>query len=335
MLYKVNTCMVTRGELVLPCIPGMLDYYIKLIDTLFSNLGRPMPQERVSELCHKLETKLTEGFNASATSTLVLQYESVKPPKTGMACQLSIRTPTVAEHYKSWIETRKPPLFGSHPDAKVMATAAELAKYAKYESLQILDVGGGTGRNALPLAREGYAVDVLELAPAFVEKLQEAVAAEGLSVRVTQGDILEPLVRMRPAYYQLAIATEVTSHFRETDRLRLFMAKMCDYLHTGGLLLFNIFLNAEGYEPDELVRQMAQQAWSSLFSPQELAAAMEGLPLQIISNDLVAEYEEQHLPAAAWPPTSWFKSWATGRDVFPIADGRPPMELRWILCRRL
>jgi hypothetical protein len=177
-------------------------------------------------------------------------------------------------------------------------------------------------------------VEVLELAPVFVEELQGAAGEEGLSLKVKEGDILDPLVRMRPAFYQVAIATEVTSHFRSTDQLRLFLAKMCDYLATGGLLLFNIFLNVEGYEPNALVRQMAEQAWSTLFAEEELAAAMEELPLTVIANESALEYERQHLPPEAWPPTSWFQSWATGRDVFPIADGRPPMELRWILCRR-
>ena len=331
MLYKLNSCMGTRGELLLPCIPGMLDYYIKLIDKLFADLGRPMPEDRRLQLRGLLESKLKEGFGISATSVLVVQYESVRPPKTGMACQFAIRSPTVGEHYQSWVETRKSPLFGSHPDAKVMAVAAEMATMGK---LRILDVGGGTGRNALPLARNGHSVEVLELAPVFVEKLQGAAGKEGLSLKVKEGDILDPLVRMRPSFYQVAIATEVTSHFRSTDQLRLFLAKMCDYLATGGLLLFNIFLNVGGYEPNALVRQMAEQAWSTLFAEGELAAAMEELPLTIIANESALEYERQHLPPEAWPPTSWFQSWATGRDVFPIADGRPPMELRWILCRR-
>lgn len=330
MLYKLNSCMGARGELLVPCIPGMLDYYMKLIERLFADLGRPMPDDRKSQLRGMVETKLKEGFGVSPTSVLVVQYESVKPPKTGMACKFAIRSPTVGEHYQSWLETRKSPLFGSHPDAKVMAIAAEFAARGK---LRVLDVGGGTGRNALPLARKGHNVDVLELAPVFVEKLQ-AAADPGLPLKVTEGDILDPLVRMRPAYYQVAIATEVTSHFRSTEQLRLFLAKMCDYLATGGLLLFNIFLSAEGYEPDALVRQMAEQAWSTVFESKELAGAMEELPLTIISNESAIDYERQHLPPEAWPPTSWFQSWATGRDVFPIADGLPPMELRWILCRR-
>lgn len=332
ILYKLNSCISGRGELVLPCLPGMLDYYINIIETLFSDLGRPMPKDRQLQLREMIQRKLAEGFSVSPTSMLVIQYELVKPPKTGMACQVTVRSPTIEEQYKSWVETRKPPLFGSHPDAKVLATAAELGKNG---SLRILDVGGGTGRNALPLARNGHYVDVLELTPAFIEQLTAAIATEKLSMNVIEGNILDPLVRMRPAFYQLAIAAEVVSHFRDVDQLRLFLAKMSDFICPGGLLLFNIFLTVDGYEPDGFVREMAQLAWSSLFTSEELATARSGLPLAIVSNELVAEYEYQHLPEEAWPPTSWFRSWATGRDVFPLANGRPPMELRWILCRRM
>ncbi len=332
ILYKLDSYISGSGSLVLPCLPGMLDYYTTIVENLFSHLGRPMPKERQLKLRQMIKTKLIEGFDISRTSMLVIQYELVKPPKKGMACQVSLRTPTLPEQYKSWKEKRKPPLFGSYPDAKVLATVAELGKNA---SLKILDVGGGTGRNALPLARNGHCVDVLELTPSFIEQLQAAIATENLSMNVIEGDILDPLIQMRPVFYQLAIATEVVSHFRNVDELRLFMAKMSDFISSGGLLLFNIFLTVDGYVPDELVQEMAQLSWSSLFTSEELATAMEGLPLAIVSNELVVEYERQHLPESAWPPTGWFQSWATGADVFPIANGRPPIELRWILCRRI
>lgn len=332
ILYKLNSHISGRGELVLPCLPGLLEYYINIVETLFSHLGRPMPQERQLQLREMIKTKLAEGFSVSASSMLVIKYELVKPPKTGMACQVTVHSPTMREQYKSWLERRKPPLFGSHPDAKVLATVAE---FGNDTSLRILDVGGGTGRNALPLARNGHYVDVLELTPAFIEQLEAAVATEKLSINAIEGDILDPLVRMRPAFYQLAIAVEVVSHFRDVDQLRLFLAKMSDFICPGGVLLFNLFLTLDGYVPDPLVREMAQLAWSSLFTSEELATAMEGLPLAIVSNELVADYEHQHLPEEAWPPTTWFSSWATGRDVFPLANGRPPIELRWILCRRV
>ncbi|NEQ35157.1 MAG: class I SAM-dependent methyltransferase [Okeania sp. SIO3I5] len=331
IVYKLDSYISGRGELVLPCLPGMLDYYTNIVENLFSHLGRPMPTERQQQLRQMIEKGLAEGFNISAAAMLVIEYELVKPPKKGMACQVTIRTPTLGEQYKAWVAQRKPPLFGSHPDAKVLATVAEFGENAT----KILDVGGGTGRNALPLARKGHYVDVLELTPAFIEQLQTAIVTENLSMNVIEGDILDPLTRLQPAFYQLAIATEVVSHFRDVDDLRLFLAKMSDVICSGGLLLFNIFLAVDEYVPDEVVREMAQLCWSSLFTSEELTTAMEGLPLAIVSNELVIEYERQHLPETAWPPTSWFESWATGRDIFPLANGKPPLELRWILCRRM
>lgn len=332
ILYKLDSYISGSGELVLPCLPGMLDYYTNIVENLFSHLGRPMPTERQLQLRQIIKRKLAEGFNKTTTSMLVVQYELVKPPKKGIACQVHIRTLTLGEQYKSWVNTRKPPLFGSYPDAKVLATVAEFGKNA---ALKILDVGGGTGRNALPLARDGHYLDILELTPAFIEQLQAAIATERLSMNVIEGDILDPLTRLRPAFYQLAIATEVVSHFRDVDDLRLFLAKMSDVICSGGLLLLNMFLTVDEYLPDELEREMAQLCWSSLFTFEELTTAMEGLPLAIVSNELVIEYERQHLPETAWPPTSWFESWATGRDVFPLAKAKPPLELRWILFRRV
>ena len=331
ILYKVNTRVNARGEMVFPCIPGMLSEYLKSIEKLFNTLDRPLPEDRKDELSKLLAAKLEQGYRTSTASVLILQYESVQPPQTGLACKVILSSSTVGEQYKSWIDTREPPLFGSHPDAKLMATAAKLGNP---DRIRILDVGAGTGRNTLPLARLGYSVDAIELTAAFSEQLKAAATAENLPVTVTEGDVLDPLMRMKPARYQLAVAAEVISHFRDSDQVRLFLAKMCDFLCPGGVLLFSTFLTIGDYQPDDLVRQVAQLSWSTLFTPQELATAMEGLPLVQISNELVMEYERHHLPAGAWPPTPWFSSWATGRDVFPMANGRPPMELRWILCRR-
>lgn len=333
ILTKLNTRIYPRGELVMPCVPAMLEQYMERLKVLFHTLGRPFSEDELIQLRQLLERRLQEGFQASPHSNIVLRYEPAKPPQTGLACNLSTVVSSVADQYKSWVDNRQPPLFGSHPDAKVMAVAAELG--TDPAKTPILDVGAGTGRNTLPLARQGYLVHAVELTPAFVQQIQTTVNTEGLPVVVTQGNILDPMVRMRPAHYKMAVVAEVISHFRDADQLRLLMAKMCDVIRVGGLLLFNTFLAVEGYEPDETVREMSQITWSTIFTRSELASAMEELPLEIISDEPVFEYEQQHLPAEAWPPTGWFNSWATGRDLFPFADKKPPMELRWILCKRL
>lgn len=213
-----------------------------------------------------------------------------------------------------------------------MNIAAELGDPA---TVPILDVGAGTGRNTLPLARLGHPVDVVEITPEFTKQIQAAATAEGLAINITQGNILDPLVQMRPVYYQLAVVSEVVSHFRTPEQVRLLLAKMCEVLCSGGLLLLNSFLTVDDYEPDQLAQQMSQVNWSYIITRSELAAAMDQLPIEILSDESELEYERSHLPAEAWPPTGWFVNWASGRDLFGFGNEQPPIELRWLLFKRL
>jgi hypothetical protein len=62
--------------------------------------------------------------------------------------------------------------------------------------------------------------------------------------------------------------------------------------------------------------------------------AAAGLPLELIADDSVCDYEKAHLPTDAWPPTAWFESWSTGRDVFKdVARESSPIDLRWLVYR--
>lgn len=331
ILARLETRIQTRGEVILPSVPSLLDEYVDRLTKLFQALGKQFTPEELVHLQQLLATQLQQGFAASPHSHLLFRYEPSQPPAVGISYTLSVATSSVAEQYNSWLQTREPPLFGTHPDAKIMDLVQELGKPERWK---ILDVGAGTGRNTLPLAKLGYQVDALELAPGFVEQLRQTAAKEGLNIKVIEGDILDPLVRLRPANYHFVICAEVLSHFRDRDQLRLFMAKMCDYLCYGGLLLFNLFLTPTDYQPNDLEREMSQVVWSSLFTPHELQDALEELPLELLTEESVLNYEKSHLPPEAWPPTGWFENWATGRDLYAIAQGQIPMELRWILCRR-
>jgi hypothetical protein len=54
----------------------------------------------------------------------------------------------------------------------------------------------------------------------------------------------------------------------------------------------------------------------------------------LIADDSVCDYEKAHLPTDAWPPTAWFESWSTGRDVFKdVARESSPIDLRWLVYR--
>ena len=60
----------------------------------------------------------------------------------------------------------------------------------------------------------------------------------------------------------------------------------------------------------------------------------EGLPFERVTDESVLEYEKEHLPAEAWPPTGWFVPWVAGQDLFDIPENRSPVELRWLAYRR-
>ena len=330
IMARFHSRIYTRGEVVLPAVPSLVDYYVQGLSEIFVAIGKPFTAEELENLKNILQPQLEEGFRASPHSNVIFRYE---PSETGgITYNVSNVIASMTDQYKIWVDTREPPLFGSHPDTKLLEVAKSLHHLPQ---INILDIGAGTGRNTLPLARMGYSVDALEVTPVFAEQIEAAATAEQLPIRVYNADILGPLVRMAPAYYSLAVAAEVVSHFRDADQLRLLLAKMCDGLHSGGLFLFNTFMAIDGYEPDQLTREMSEVNWSTIFTREDIAYAMNDLPLELIEEMPVYEYEKVNLPAEAWPPTGWFDNWANGRDLFWLPEQKTPMELRWLLCRRL
>jgi hypothetical protein len=65
-----------------------------------------------------------------------------------------------------------------------------------------------------------------------------------------------------------------------------------------------------------------------------MSTATTGLPLELVADDSVYEYEKEHLPPGAWPPTSWYEGWVSGVDVFAIERAKSPIEMRWLVHRK-
>ncbi len=133
----------------------------------------------------------------------------------------------------------------------------------------------------------------------------------------------------------MILLAEVVSDFRGFAQLERLMKLANQALHPDGLMVFNVFLAHDGFEPDELTRQMAEVAWACLYTRQELQSAMEGTALSIVANDSVVQFEKANLPPNCWPPTPWFESWASGRSIFPDCTENPPLEMRWIVLQKL
>lgn len=332
MLRRLPRRSSASGQILWPAVPALLDYYTQQLHTIFAALGRVFSPEEMKRVREILERKLKAGFEASPYSKVCVDYYTEPPPNTALTYTISHRVITIADEYEQWVKTRKPPLFGAHADVKVMDLAKSLGEPG---SVTVLDIGAGTGRNTLPLALAGYRADAVELAPALANVLREAVAAANASVRVFEGDALDPALEIPKHHYQLIFLAEVVaSHFRGVEHVRRLFERCLELLAPGGLLLFSAFLCGGGYKPEPLARELGEALWCTVFTRADLDAAAAGLPYVRVSDESVHDYEKENMDPAHWPPTGWFPDWTRGLDLFDVPADKSPLDLRWVVYRK-
>jgi SAM-dependent methyltransferase len=333
MLRRLPRRLQAKGELSLPAVPALLEHYVKLCDSIWEGVGRKFTPPELDEFRQSLRARLEQAFAASSSAKVVVSYDCDPAPKTSLTWKVVAMGATFEDEYQHWVDTRTPPLFGKHADAKAVDMARALGAPAE---VTILDIGAGTGRNTLPLAREGYAVDAVEPAPALCTILQESVTTENLKVGVVQGNVLDVALDLpRPHYRMVLLSEVVASHFRSVEQIRQLFEVAARVLEPGGVLVFNAFLSDSGYKPDDFARQFSQVLWCSLFTRRDLELAAEGLPFERPADDGAAEYERAHLPEGQYPATGWYEGWCGGQDLFDLPAERPPMELRWLVYRKM
>jgi SAM-dependent methyltransferase len=329
MLRGVARRMRASVEIVVPAVPSLLDHYVDMLDTQFTSLGRQFTEAELTELRRLLLGKLEEGFAASPHSNVFVRFSTDQFPSMGISYGVASALSTVEEEYALWTATREPPLFGKYPDHKVMDLASELAPTAR-----CLDIGAGTGRNTLPLARRGHPTDAIELSPALADVLERAAKEEKVPVRILRGSVLDDSLALEDGSYDLAIAVELTSHFRSADELRALCERLSRCLAPCGTALVQAFITARDYAPTRHARELSQVFWSTLFTEDDVREATAGLPLTLVSDEGALQYEQSRAPADQWPPTSWYAPWASGHDVFGNYGATPPMNLRWLTYRK-
>ena len=175
---------VVTGQVTLPAVPGMVDEYLTMCASVFAGVGRRFTAEELAHTKTVLEGQLAEAYAASPRSNIVISFDAPFGPILNY--HIKPEWWTVEGAYENWVGTREPPLFGTEPDARVWALANEAADP---ETHRVLDIGAGTGRNALALARRGHPVDVVELTPKFADMIRSDAEQESLNVRVMQRDV--------------------------------------------------------------------------------------------------------------------------------------------------
>jgi SAM-dependent methyltransferase len=325
---RLHRRAVAEGQITLPAVPGLIDEYVRMCENIFAGAGVQYTPEQSAQLRTVLEGELAKAYKASPRSNIVISFHA--PFGTRLNYRVKAEWWTIEADYDHWVAVRPPPLFGTEPDARVWALAGETADPRTY---RVLDIGAGTGRNALALARRGHPVDAVEMTPKFADIIRSEAERESLDIRVIQGDVFAATDGVQ-SEYQLIVVSEVVPDFRTASQLREVFDLAARLLAPGGRLVLNTFLARPGYTPDNAARELGQQCNSMIFTRDEVTSAAAELPLELVADDSAYEYEKTHLPEGAWPPTGWFDGWASGLDVFDVEREESPIELRWLVYQK-
>ena len=329
VLSRVDRKCRASGSLSVPAVPELLDVYMARFAAMFEALGKGFTDAELADLRGLVATRLADGFRESPHARFHLSWEPQSTPSHGVNYKVWFDTATVQEQYEHWAATKTPPLFGESADGKVLDLAA---RCLDPEAAPALDLGAGTGRNALPLARAGHPTHAVELTAAFVTTIRETAAAEGLPITAIEGDVVRGELDLPGDHFALIVCSEVTSHFRGVADLRALFERVARWLRPDGTFVVNCFVAADDHEVTELERQISEVTWSTLFTRAEIAEVCTGIPLALISDEDAHDYEQTHQPS--WPPTGWFADWARGFDLYNLKPALAPVALRWLTFRR-
>jgi SAM-dependent methyltransferase len=329
MLRALDKRMMFKGDVLFPCVPALADEFSSRLMTAWAALGRTISSSEADTLRSSMRTALAHGFETSPDGMLLVSWQASAGGLINYKAALHQRS--LGERYDDWASGRTGPLFGVHPDAKVMSVAATLGAPGE---IPVLDVGAGTGRNALALAAKGHPTDAIELVATFCKQMRDAAQSSSLPLRVFEANILSDQAELERSRYRLAFASEVLTHFGSVEEAHALFVKLADTLAPGGLLVFNAFLGKGSYQPDRLARELGHTWFASLFSRADLAFLVDELPFELVSDESAYEFEKANTDPAAWPPTTWFESWSLGSNVFDVPLGKAPLELRWLVYRR-
>jgi SAM-dependent methyltransferase len=105
----------------------------------------------------------------------------------------------------------------------------------------ILELGCGTGRLLLPLARQGFCVTGVDTSPAMLDQARQKVSAEALQVRVT---LVEQDMRHLDLDGRFNLAFSAINsfmHLLSIDDQLTALVRIRQHLNPGGLLILDLF----------------------------------------------------------------------------------------------
>ncbi|MGD1851175.1 MAG: class I SAM-dependent methyltransferase, partial [Cyanophyceae cyanobacterium] len=235
------------------------------------------------------------------------------------------------------IVNRQPNQFESFPDAMVMAVAAKISAEKQgngaARALRILDIGGGTGRNGLPLAAAGHQVTVLDSNEVMLQALGDRRSQQPEDHPITgiEGAGFDSNVVFPTNSFDLVILSGVLPYFSSLEELRKVFTQGAKALMSGGQILLDAFITTEPYEPTQLAREMGRVSDAMMFPPSLLEMAIAQTGLTLVSEEDAWTYEMENLEPRAKEARRWLVSLALAKRIFALPKGqRPPVILKWL-----
>jgi SAM-dependent methyltransferase len=308
----------------------MIDIQVAHLIRLLRDGGCRIGRSDIDAIKRTLEPRMREAWAFSHHSSMIVKFRLA--PGQPFDLEIDWHPLRLADWYDSWKRRSRKNGLGSHPDARVVDLAGTLGEPVR---APILDLGAGTGRNTLALARGGHPVTAVEVTPSMAAAMSEAATRERLPVVVHQQDLFDERLDLPRNHYALVILSHVVPEFRGSLQLRTMIRRVASLMRPGGVLLFSSFLSAPDFKVTESQRQQCEARRSSVFTRKEIRAALSGRGLGLRREFHAHDYERDHLPPKAWPPTRWFASWSRGRDVFALPRRvASPIELFWIEAQK-
>lgn len=116
-----------------------------------------------------------------------------------------------------------------------------LRQFARRSSSPILELGCGTGRALLPLARDGHRVVGVDVSPAMLEIARRKVEAEGLAGRVSLVEQDMRNLDLQERFNLVFAAISSFSHLLTLDEQLATLSRVREHLAPGGTLLLDLF----------------------------------------------------------------------------------------------
>jgi SAM-dependent methyltransferase len=160
---------------------------------------------------------------------------------------------------------------------------------------EMLDLGCGTGYDALALARRGFEVRGIDYAQVAIDEAIRLASAENLAIDFRQGDVGLPLPYADGAFDSV-ISNLVLHSFADSD-LRRIVGEVDRCLRPGGLFLFHA--NAM----EDLEQRLSVQPPERQLGPRSFVLA-GGQTMHFFSRDYCETLLADWLPLVLEPATS-------------------------------